>query len=319
MREKIKDIFLQSGHQFVSGEDIGKQLNISRTAVWKHIEELKREGFHFEAIRRKGYRLVNDPDDISPERLKNQLLTKWLGKEILFIPEVESTQRVAHEIARNGAEHGTVVMTDEQTNGKGRLGRSWFSQKGKGIWMSMVIRPEFFFQQTPQITLVTSVILSRTLNELYPGYFMIKWPNDIFLNGRKISGILTEIHGEQDQIHYMIIGIGINTHKVEFPHDLQEKATSIEEEVGVKPKRMELIQNFFLEFERQYAQFVKEGFNSFYPYYNEHLFGKGRRITVNQFTKSVEGEILRINEEGYLILKQENGQEVNIISGDLLL
>jgi len=319
MRERIKEIFFKSCHQFVSGEEISQQLKISRTAVWKHIEELKKEGYQFEAIRRKGYRLVNDPDDIFPERLKNQLNTKWLGKDILFLPEVDSTQKVAHEIARNGAEHGTVVITDEQTNGKGRLGRSWFSQKRKGIWMSMVIRPNFSFQEAPKITLVTSVILAKTLNKLYSDQFTIKWPNDIFLNGRKISGILTEIHGEQDRIHYMIIGVGINTHRIEFPEELLVKATSIEEEIGIKPKRMELIQNFFLEFEKQYTEFATKGFRSFYPYYNEHLFGKGRIITVNRFPKSIEGEILRINNEGYLILRQENGREVNIISGDLSL
>ncbi|MFV9510668.1 biotin--[acetyl-CoA-carboxylase] ligase [Tepidibacillus sp. LV47] len=317
MREKIKEIFIQKRHQFVSGEEISKQLNISRTAVWKHIEELKKEGYQFEAIRKKGYRLLNDPDDISKERLKASISTKWMGKEIIYLPEVDSTQRVAHELARNGALHGTVVITDNQTKGKGRLGRNWFSRKGKGIWMSFILRPSFPYHHAPQITLFTSVILANTLKKLYKVNFMIKWPNDIYINGKKVSGILTEIHGEQDQIHYMIIGIGINTHQIDFPEELKEKATSIEKEIGYVPKRIEFITYFFSEFEQEYLHFLKDGFAPYYKQYNNALYGKGKRIKLRQFNEEIEGTIVSIDQNGYLILRQDNGREEKVVSGDI--
>ncbi|TCS84160.1 biotin--[acetyl-CoA-carboxylase] ligase [Tepidibacillus fermentans] len=317
MREKIKEIFIQSRHQFVSGEEISKQLNISRTAVWKHIEELKKEGYQFEAIRKRGYRLLNDPDDISKERLKANLSTQWLGKEIIYFSEVDSTQRVAHELAKNGVPHGTVVITDEQTEGKGRLGRTWFSEKGKGIWMSFILRPSFAYHQALQITLFTSVVLANTLKKLYQRNFLIKWPNDIYINGKKVSGILTEMHGEQDQIHYMIIGIGINTHQITFPENLKEIATSIQQETGYIPKRIELIQHFFTEFEQDYSRFEGEGFMPFYKQYNDALYGKGRRIQLKQVNQQIEGTIMCIDSNGYLILQEDDGKEAKVVSGDI--
>ena len=317
MREKIKEIFIQSKHEFVSGEEISKRLEISRTAVWKHIEELKKEGYQFEAIRKKGYRLINDPDDISTDRLKGGLDTKWLGKEIVYFPELDTTQRIAHELARNGSPHGTIVITDEQKKGKGRLGRTWYSEKGKGIWMSIIIRPEFSFQQAPQITLLTSVILAKTLRKLYEKPFEIKWPNDLYIDGKKLSGILTEIHGEQDQIHYLIIGVGINTHASDFPEELEKKATSIQELMGQAPKRMTILHHFFREFEQSYARFIDEGFQPFFEEYNQLLFGKGKAITVQQWNQQVEGEILGIDPNGYLLLQNENEEEIKVVSGDI--
>jgi len=317
MREKIKDFFLKSNHQFISGEELSKKLNISRTAIWKQIEELKKEGYQFEAIRRKGYRLLNNPDDISSDRIKDGLKTEWLGQHLVYLPETNSTQIAAHDLAKNGADHGTVILTNKQTNGKGRLGRSWYGEEGNGISMSIILRPDFHYQQAPLITLFTSLAIINAYNTLYPINARIKWPNDIYLNDRKNAGILTEMHGEQDQIHYLIIGIGINTKQSDYPTEIKEKAISLEELLGQAPKRVKLIQEILHQFEQEYGKFSEFGFQEFYPLYHNHLYKKGHMITVHQPTKQITGYINGIDENGYLILKQESGDLIKIVSGDI--
>jgi len=318
MREKIKAIFLQSNHQFISGEELSKQLHISRTAVWKQIEELKKEGYRFEAVRKKGYRLLNQPDDIHPDQIHPGLNTKWLGKKIVFLKETISTQQNAHDLAKNGAEHGTVVLTDQQTKGRGRLGRTWFSEKGKGIWMSLILRPTFTYQQAPTITLITSLALVESLNQLYGIEAQIKWPNDIYINGRKSAGILTEMHGEQDRIHYLIIGIGINTHHMNYPQDIENKAISIAEVIDKEPKRAALIQRFLEKFEEEYGAFETLGFDPFYERYNRQLYGKGKTIVVSQLNGQDKGYIEGIDRNGYLMIKKGDGQIKKVTSGDIL-
>lgn len=319
MREKIKEIFLNSNHQFISGEELSRQLQISRTAIWKQIEELKKEGYEFEAIRKKGYRLMNNPDDIHAEQIKKLLTTIWLGKNTVYFKELESTQQKAHLLAKDGAEHGTVILTNDQTKGKGRLGRTWYAEKGKGIWLSMILRPSFGYQLAPTITLVTALSIVETLEKLYGIKASIKWPNDVFIDGKKCAGILTEIHGEQDQIHYLIIGIGINTHKMEFVSrsEIEKIVISLEEKINQTPKRNELIIKLLEIFENNFERFVKEGFNPFFPLYNERLYGKGRKITVNQFAQRIEGTIIEVDPQGYLLLETDDRKIIKITSGDI--
>ncbi len=317
MRNKIKELFLHANHQFISGEDISKRLGISRTAIWKQIEELKKEGYQFEAVRRKGYRLLNNPDDIHPERIYEGQATEWLGKEIVFYKESISTQQDAHELAKNGVGHGTIVLTNQQKKGRGRLGRTWFSEKGKGIWMSIILRPNFSYQQAPTITLITSLVLVEALKQVYGIEAQIKWPNDVYIQGKKCAGILTEIHGEQDQIHYLIIGIGINSHRMTYPMDIVHRAISIEEIIQAEPKRATLIQAFLQQFERDYERFEKDGFVPFYARYNNALYGKGRKITVSQLTQQYSGSIVGIDQNGYLLMETENGKTIKIASGDI--
>lgn len=317
MREKIKKIFLNSNHSFISGEDLSKQLKISRAAIWKQIEELKKEGYEFEAVRRKGYRLLNRPDDILLDEIKSNLNTEWLGREIVYSKETKSTQFDAHELARNGAVHGTVVIANKQTGGKGRLGRVWYSEADKGIWMSIILRPSFNYQHAPLITLFTSIVIYETLKSLYEIDAWIKWPNDIYLDGKKSAGILTEMHGEQDQIHYLIIGLGINTHKTKYPADIQSKAISIEENINKPPRRTEIIQQFLNKFEKNYEYFIDHGFEPFYEKYNQRLFGKGKKITIKQINRTYKGYIDCIDKNGYLMVKNENGEQTKVIAGDI--
>ncbi|KXG43616.1 biotin--[acetyl-CoA-carboxylase] ligase [Tepidibacillus decaturensis] len=319
MREKLKEIFLKSNHQFISGEELSQQMQISRTAIWKQIEELKKEGYQFEAVRKKGYRLLNEPDDISSEIIQRECHTKIFGSNVVYFKSIDSTQTKAHELARQGAKHGTIVIANEQTNGKGRLGRSWFSNEGKGIWMSILLRPSFSYNEAPQITLFASIILTNALRSLYGIDIRIKWPNDLYFEKKKIAGILTEMHGEQDQIHYLIIGIGINTHKTKYPLELKQKAGSLEEFINQNPKRIEILCKFLEQFEKNYELFHQKGFAPFFDEYNQLLLKKGTPIVVTQSTSFIYGQIYGVDENGYLIVKKENGEMIKVVSGDITI
>ncbi len=317
MRDKIKAFLLSSNHSYVSGEELSEKLNVSRTAIWKHIEELKKEGYQIEAVRKKGYRLLNDPDDISGERIKDQLYTDWLGQVIHYEPVVESTQLIAHDLAKNGAKHGTIVLADEQTKGKGRLGRTWYSASGKGIWMSIILRPSFGYQLAPLVTLFTSVVLEKALENQFQISFSIKWPNDIYFQNKKVSGILTEIHGEQDRLHYLIIGLGINTHQASYPEEIKDKAISIEEITGLNTKRSTIIKDFLRLFEASYEQFIVEGFQPFYEDYNKRMMGKGQMIEAQHLGTNKIGRLAGIADDGYLLMQLPNDEIIKIIAGDI--
>lgn len=317
MREKIKEIFLESNNQFISGEDISKRLDISRTAVWKQIEKLKEEGYQFEAVRKKGYRLLNNPDDLSPKIIINKLKTNWLGQNIIYYKEIESTQKESHELAKRYFTNGTVVIADRQTNGKGRLGRTWHSEKGKGLWFSIILRPEFGYQQAPLITLYTSIMIIRTLEKLYKIGLNIKWPNDIYYDNKKIAGILTELHGEQDKIDYLIIGIGINTHITEYPIAIKDKATSIESIIKEEPNRVQIITKLLDEFEQNFNNFNDTGFDSFYDEYNKALLWKDKRVTIRNLSNTYDGQLVGIDHNGYLCIRTDTDNSVKVISGDI--
>lgn len=317
MREKIKEIFLESNNQYISGEDISKRLNISRTAVWKQIEKLKEEGYQFEAVRKKGYRLLNSPDDLSPKIILNKLKTNWLGQKIIYYREIESTQKEAHELAKRHFAHGTVVIAERQTNGKGRLGRSWHSEKGKGLWFSIILRPNFGYQQAPLITLYSSIMIIRALEELYQIKLNIKWPNDIYYNGKKIAGILTELHGEQDKIDYLIIGIGINTHTDQYPLEIKDKAASLESIIEESPSRVQILVKLLEEFEGNYKTFNNTAFDSFYGEYNSALLWKGKRVTIRNLANIYNGYLVGIDRNGYLLINTDEDKNVKVISGDI--
>jgi len=317
MREKIKEIFLESNNQFISGEDISNRLDISRTAVWKQIEKLKEEGYQFEAVRKKGYRLLNNPDNLSSTIILSKLKTEWLGQNIIYYKETESTQKEAHELAKKDLAHGTVVIADRQTNGKGRLGRAWHSEKGKGLWFSIILRPEFGYQQAPLITLYSSIMIIRALEQLYQIKLNIKWPNDIYYNGKKIAGILTELHGEQDKIDYLIIGIGINTHIAEYPVEIKDKAASIESIIEDSPNRIQLITKLLEEYEQNYETFNKKGFDSFYGEYNSSLLWRGKRVSIRNLANNYDGYLVGIDQNGYLLINTDKDNNVKVISGDI--
>ena len=210
MRGRILEILRAGGQEPVSGEELSRQLDVSRTAVWKHIQALKVEGYDIESVPKKGYVLKSAPDRLKPAEIITHLKTKWLGHSIHYCESVDSTNNVAKRLAEEGCDNGLVVVSEEQRGGKGRLSRGWFSPFACGDWFSVVLKPPFLPQEASKCTLMAAVAVVKAVYKYSGVNAAIKWPNDILLNGRKLVGILTEMSAEFGKINYNDIGTGIN-------------------------------------------------------------------------------------------------------------
>ena len=230
--DKILELFKKSKDAYLSGEDISQTLGISRQALWKHIEKLREMGYVVDAVPHLGYKLREIPDKILVPEIKWHLNTKKIGREIYFYETVGSTNDRAYELAEDGAKEGTLVITDEQTKGKGRLGRNWISPPESGIYLSCILRPDILPNEVPKITLVAAVSAVKAIRKFSGLDALIKWPNDILISDRKTGGILTELKGEIDRVSFLILGVGMN---VNTPKGLlPASATSIKEECVTK-------------------------------------------------------------------------------------
>ncbi|MGE5703824.1 MAG: biotin--[acetyl-CoA-carboxylase] ligase [Clostridia bacterium] len=320
IKQAILKAFQENPDQFISGEELSRTCQCSRTAVWKHIEELREEGYCFEAVRKSGYRLVSAPDSISAEQIIAGLTTASIGKHIVAYDTVETTQRLAHEEAAKGAPEGTIVIAEQQMIGKGRMGRPWHSPKGTGIWMSMIIRPSIPLDKAPQMTLVTAVAMAKAIESILPDLkVQIKWPNDLFINGKKCCGILTELNAEENRVKYLVIGIGLNVNNVleDYPEELHSVATSVRIESGVAVKRAELIQAFCRSFEREYQFYLENGFERVRVEWEESSYTLGRLVTVHIGQNVVEGRAVGLHTDGALLVEDSFGVRHRVYSADL--
>lgn len=316
MRDKIIEVILDSGDDFVSGEELSKKLGISRTAIWKHINILRREGYDIESVNKKGYRLISSPKDLlSPQNIYHNLKTDIIGKNIIHLESVDSTNDYLKNIA-NDIEEGTVVISEEQTKGKGRLGRNWQSKSREGIWMSIVLKPEIVPYKAPFITLIAGVAIVKALNNLQVPA-KIKWPNDIIINNKKLSGILTELSAEIERINYVVVGIGMNVKNLDFDKELEEKATSLYKE-NYCLSRVEVVSQVLYEFEKLYKDYIEDN-------YKEETLKICREYSaiINKdiyIIKGDEKELVRcidISNEGNLIVRDSDNNEQEILSGEV--
>lgn len=319
--QQILQVFEQQGDTFISGEQLSKQLGCSRTAVWKQIENLRAEGYVFEAVSRRGYRLIKAPAKFNIARLSSELQTQKLGRKIHYYDTVTSTNTIAHEQVVQGAEEGTLIIAECQTDGRGRLGRPWFSPKGKGIWMSLVLKPRIPLFFTPQLTLVTAVALCRSIKRMCAVDIGIKWPNDLLISGKKVSGILLESSAEDERLKYIVCGIGIsaNMQLDEFPDELQSIATSLAIEMGHEIEREKLVATFLKEFEDLFELYYTQGFSPIRSLWEALSVSLGRPIHAYTAQGIIEGIATALDESGALIIKQLDGQEVRIYAGEIMM
>ncbi|RXJ03977.1 biotin--[acetyl-CoA-carboxylase] ligase [Anaerobacillus alkaliphilus] len=317
MRSELLQMLLDHQGNFVSGEAISQHLGCSRTAVWKHIEELRKAGYKLEAAPRKGYRIIHQPNLLTENEIKAGLKTNYIGKHVVYEKSVSSTQEIAHRLAREKVAEGTIVVADEQVGGKGRLGRAWFSPIGTGIWMSMILKPKIPPQRAPQLTLLAAVAVIRGIHAATGLHCDIKWPNDILLKGKKLVGILTEMQADPDQIHSVIIGIGINVNQKNFPDEIKEIATSLSLEKGEDVNRALVMQSIMAEFEQLYELFLKDGFLPIKQMWEAHATTIGRRITARTVSGAIEGFAKGITEDGVLLLEDDFGTIHKIYSADI--
>lgn len=319
VRQALLDAFKNANGKFISGEKLAQNIGCSRTAIWKHIEDLKKDGFHVEAVRKKGYRLLEQSNKLSENEIYLGLETEEIGRSVYFFESVTSTQKVAKEYAMNGAKHGTLIVADEQTEGRGRMVRKWYSPKGTGIWASFILRPDIQIQHAPQLTLLSAVAVVQAIKKVTHITPEIKWPNDILISGRKVCGILTELQAEEDRIQSVILGIGINVNQDEndFSAEIIKKATSLKIELGKTVNRSSLIQSLCYYIEQLLHLYISEGFTPIKSLWETYAVSIGKRISARTVKGTFDGVALGINNEGVLLLKQDNGEIVEIISADI--
>ncbi|WCN36677.1 biotin--[acetyl-CoA-carboxylase] ligase [Aneurinibacillus uraniidurans] len=319
IREKMLALLKQSGDAFISGEEISKQLGVSRTAVWKHIEELRQEGYVFEAVRRAGYRLLSTPDVMIAEEIKVGLATQVFGQHIHYYTEIDSTQNRCQELAKEGAPEGTLVVADTQTGGKGRLGRVWHSPPGTSISMSLLLRPELELQRCPQLTLLAAVAIVEAVRATYGIPAEIKWPNDVLIDGKKICGILTELNAEADRINWLIIGMGINVNTLpeQFPEDVLGVATSLRIVKGEPLRRVPLIQEVLRRLEELYDLYIAEGFAPIRKRWEACAITIGKRVTIRTLHGSFTGVAEGIDDSGVLLVRKDDGELTNVYAADV--
>jgi BirA family transcriptional regulator, biotin operon repressor / biotin---[acetyl-CoA-carboxylase] ligase len=321
IRKELLDAFTTAGDVFLSGQHLAELIGCSRTAVWKHIEELRKEGFELEAVRNKGYRILGTPEKVTADEVRLGLTTNFIGRNIHYVESVESTQKIAHRLASEDAPEGTVILAEEQLSGRGRMARKWHSPKYTGIWMSMIIRPNIPLSNAPQLTLLSAVAIVQAIEEMTDLIPEIKWPNDILINGKKVTGILTELQAEADRIHSIIIGIGINVNqkKEDFPLELQEIATSLFIENRETVSRAELIRSIFKHFERLYTLYLEQGFLPIKLLWEGYASSIGKYIKARTVKNTIEGKALGITNDGVLQLEDMSGTIHHIYSADIEL
>ncbi|MGN7476454.1 biotin--[acetyl-CoA-carboxylase] ligase [Solibacillus silvestris] len=322
MKDEILKRFLNAGGEPISGQVLADELQVSRTAIWKHMQTLKQEGYEFETVKKRGYKLLSVPDKVDMGQLQQFLTTKRYGRQVHYYERVESTQLVAHELVRADAPDGTIVIAEHQTAGRGRMMREWDSSEGKGIWMTLIIRPDIAPHQAPQFTLVTAVSIVQAMKASFKNFTPeIKWPNDILINGKKTTGILTEMVAEADRIQALLIGIGINVNQKrdDFPEQLKQIATSISIEEGKGIERVHLVANV-LDFLEHYSDhYVKNGFALIKKIWEESSGTIGKQVKATTLREVVEGQAIGITESGVLEIRQANGDIKGIYSADIEL
>jgi BirA family biotin operon repressor/biotin-[acetyl-CoA-carboxylase] ligase len=319
-RDQLLSYLKERKGEWISGESLSNKIAVSRAAVWKHICTLREEGYHIESSTNKGYSLQKVSEMLLPREIREGLETKVFGKrDIVYFKETDSTNTRAKELAAQGAPEGTLVVSEAQREGRGRKGRDWFSPPASGIYISLILRPTVPPSEAPKITLLTAVVTAETLLSLTQLRVRIKWPNDILVNGKKIAGILTEMSTDMDAIDYVVVGLGLNVDTPRFPNDIREKATSIFMETGTHFSRVRLIKSYLKWYEQYYQIFKGIGFDPILKRWKELADIIGKRIVVEMIDQTLTGEVQDIDSDGFLVLRDEEGKSIRIVSGDITL
>ena len=316
----ILRLFREAGSSFVSGELISRELQVSRTAVWKHINGLRDAGYIVEAIPSRGYHLISSPDILSAEEVREKLSTTRIGRQLACLPETTSTNADAFRLAEGGAEEGTVVIADAQSGGKGRRGRVWSSPSGVNLYCSVVLRPVIMPHEAPQLTFLSAVAVARAIEQTTALVPEIKWPNDVLIKGRKVAGLLNEMSAETDGINFVILGIGVNLNmtSAQFPADVRTPATSLILEHGRPVNRVQFAVAMLGELDRLYTDFLQHGFGPVRDEWQQRCNANGREIVVSEAgVDTVRGMFHGIDGDGALLVRSPGRVVERILSGDV--
>ena len=307
---------------WVSGAELSQQLGISRAAIWARIEELRSLDYEIEATPHQGYRLVSAPDVLHADDLLALVKgNQVIGRDIRVFQETSSTNDVVEKLARDGVSEGVAVFAETQTKGRGRLGRKWLSPSKKGLWFSVLLRPDLRPQAATQLMVAASTALARAIREEIGLPAEIKWPNDILVRGKKVAGILTELSAELDHIKYLILGIGVdvNLNMSDFPSDLRKLATSLKIEAGHTVHRAELAAAILRALDEDYARIHRREFHTIREEWQQLCSTLGRNVTIRVGDRAVRGLAESLDEDGGLLLRSEHGHLERITGGDVTL
>jgi len=319
VRKSILNMLRNNANEYLSGEEISRQLSVSRTAIWKHMQTLKQSGYEIEAHPRQGYRLRSVPDRLLPDEIRDSLQTTMLGQhEIYYFDDIDSTNNEAKKQANLGCHEGAIVLSEAQNNGRGRIARSWFSPFGKGIWLSLILKPPFLPSDAPKCTLLAAVAVTKAIRSITKVQCGIKWPNDILYKGKKIVGILTEMNAEMDAINYIVIGMGINVNidQDEFPEELRAIATSLSQASGQPIARLTLLQAILAELETEYNKVIQYGFSQMLDEWRQLSVTLGQTVDALGGSRQFSGVAIDIDQDGTLLVQTEEKIE-RIIAGDI--
>lgn len=294
---------LREAEGYVSGQELCEQFGVSRTAVWKAINQLKKEGYEIEAVQNRGYHIVSAPDVLSENELRSIRKTRWIGENIYYYDVTDSTNLRANRLAEEGAPHGTLVVADAQEAGRGRRGRAWDSVGGISIYMTLLLKPDIDSANASMLTLVAAMAVSEGIRRVTGLDAKIKWPNDIVVNGKKVCGILTEMSAQMDYVNHIVIGIGINVHNESFPEEIASTATSLLIESGKRWNRAELIEAVWEAFEDYYEVYLAtQDLKGLRNGYDALLVNKGQCVRVLDPKEPFEGVAQGVTDRGELIV-----------------
>ncbi len=318
MRGEILRMLRRQPGGYVSGEEISRRLDVTRTAIWKHIRALKQDGYGIEAHSRLGYRLCGVPDLLLPDEIAAALTTRRLGRAVAYFRRVESTNNEAKKLAVAGCPEGQIVVAEEQSVGRGRLARGWFSPFAGGVWFTIVLRPPFSPQDAPKCTLLAAVAVCRAIRRATGVACGIKWPNDILYEGKKLVGILTEMSAEMDAINHIVIGIGVNVNiaAADFPPELRDLATSLSLAAGRPLPRLAIFAAVLEELERIYDLVLAAGFGPVLAEWRDMSVTLGRAVDVSGPGRQFSGTALDVDDDGALLVKTDAGVE-RVLAGDV--
>lgn len=335
MKAKILELLREKKEQaaaapeseaYVSGQELCEQFGVSRTAVWKAIGQLKKEGYVIEAVPNRGYRLVDQAEEVYNQAdIQSRLKTKWVGQPLLFFDTIDSTNIRAKQEAEQGAESGLLVVADRQTAGRGRRGRGWESPAGINIYYTLLLKPDFQADCAPMLTLVMALAVAKGIrqtlcrnSEEAAAKVGIKWPNDIVVDGKKVCGILTEMSMEQNYIQHIVIGVGINVRKQEFPEEIRDRAAAIDDQCGVQISRSQLIADIMEAFEEDYEIFLQtHDLKGLRASYAELLVNQDREVCVLDPKGEYRGIARGINDQGELLVERPDGIVEEVYAGEV--
>lgn len=305
----------------LSGESIAQELNISRAAVWKRIEKLRKKGFKIDAQPRSGYRLIESPDTLILEEIENGLdKASMFAGNINYCKTIESTNLTAKKMAADGAAEGTIIIAEEQTLGRGRLNREWISPPNENLLFSIIFRPHLILSQLFLLTMLTSLSTVKAIAKTTGLNALIKWPNDIYLDNLKVGGILTEFNGEQDRINFAVVGLGLNVNFAPaLSGDIRNNATSLAKAFGKKISRINLICEILKEIEKFYGLIYENKLDRIHQEWNNYSLITGKPVRITSFNTTEDGVAESVDVDGCLIFKNLDGKRKKIVCGDVSL